>query len=863
MAGKAQRSNSKRKRSESKITIVGSPDVNSVDGVNQYVHSHDKRPYNPPVGLVTAETDKEEPKKKYMYDPHLDPTLTWAGKAERTSLEVDTVSLHVHERIDPLTIMEKVIRKETGLVQMSLFPYFDSPENNPPLREAIHFYKHSQNWSNRLIAGDSLLVMNSLLQKESMAGKVQMIYIDPPYGIHYSSNFQPFVNKRDVRDKDEDLTQEPEMVKAFRDTWELGIHSYLTYLRDRLLLSRELLADTGSVFVQISDENVHHVREIMDEIFGAENFISVISVKRSSMMFTKKFLNNATYFLLWYSKDSNSMKYRHLYKVRDFQFMAESAGSHLRIESPDGKTSRALTSEERNNIDVTMEKLRSWRLYRLLPLNAQGTEKRQAVEFQGKKYYPAEGQQWKTSLEGLEILRSQNRLEPEKNALCFKTYFDDYPIIATNSLWEEIGAAADKIYVVQTPTEVVKRCMLMTTDPGDLVFDPTCGSGTTAFVAEEWGRRWVTCETSRVAVAITKQRMITSTFDYFELAHPDQGVSSGFSYETVPHITLTSIVNNESAPKESLYDHPKIDRSKKRITGPFTIEAVPSQRVFSFEEDESLQQEADTSIARSGESVLATNWVDELRTAGIKGKSGQKIEFSRLEHLAATRYLHAEGETKDSESKRVVVSFGSPYTPYGKEQVELAIEEAQRLVPKPKIVVFAAFQFDPEAARNIDETNWPGVTLIKVQMNTDLLTHDLRKKHPTNESFWLVGQPDVELENKGKEYVVSVKGFDYYNTTTGEIESGDIKKVAMWMLDTNYDGRSLYPRQIFFPMAGEKDGWGKLARNLRAELDEDVLNELFEGNKSLPFELGDKKRVAVKIIDDRGIESMRIIEARE
>jgi len=340
-------------------------------------------------------------------------------------------------------------------------------------------------------------------------------------------------------------------------------------------------------------------------------------------------------------------------------------------------------------------------------------------------------------------------------------------------------------------------------------------------------------------------------------------VSGGFSYQAVPHIELRSIANNEPPTKEILYDRPVIDRSKKRIAGPFTIEAVPSQRVFSFDEDESLQQQADTSIARSGETAESCNWLDELRIAGIRGKGGQKIEFSRLENLAATRYLHAEGETREAEGKRVVVSFGSPYAPYGKEQVELAIEEAQRLVPKPKIVVFASFQFDPEAARNIDETNWPGVVLLKVQMNTDLLTHDLRKKHPANESFWLVGQPDVEIDKKGKEYVVQIKGFDYYNTATGEIESGDIKKVAMWMLDTNYDGRSLYPRQIFFPMSGEKDGWGKLAKSLKAELDDNTLNELFKGDTSLPFDLGDKKRVAIKIIDDRGIESMRIIEVSE
>lgn len=265
-----------KKKSQPKDNTVKKP-------IEQYEHKDKERINNPPIGLVTPETDKETGKKKYQYDPHLDPQLVWAGKAERLSFEVPTVSLHVHERIDPRTIIE-VVRKKNGNTnqQMSLFM---SAEENPPLREAVEFYKHRHNWSNRLIAGDSLLVMNSLIEKEGLAGQVQMIYIDPPYGIKYGSNFQPFVNKRDVKDgKDEDLTAEPETIKAFRDTWELGIHSYLTYLRDRLLLARELLHESGSCFVQISDENVHHVREIMDEVFGNENFIAMITFRKKQCL---------------------------------------------------------------------------------------------------------------------------------------------------------------------------------------------------------------------------------------------------------------------------------------------------------------------------------------------------------------------------------------------------------------------------------------------------------------------------------------------------------------------------------------------------------------------------------------------------
>src|SRR3972149_5067796 len=287
----------KRKTSETKRPI------------ESYEHQDKRRVNNPPVGLVTPDTDPDAgAKKTYAYDPHLDPELQWAGKAEHTSFEVPTVSLHVHERIEPRTIIEAVRKRDGGgMVQGS---FFDMLEENPPLREAIEFYQHAHGWSNRLIAGDSLLVINSLLEKEGMAGKVQMVYIDPPYGIKYGSNFQPFVNKRDVKDgKDEDLTAEPEQIRAFRDTWELGIHSYLTYLRDRLLLARELLTESGSVFVQISDENVHHVRELMDEVFGSENFCSLIAFRKTTGSTTITLPRTSDYLLL-YAKEVKSMKYR-------------------------------------------------------------------------------------------------------------------------------------------------------------------------------------------------------------------------------------------------------------------------------------------------------------------------------------------------------------------------------------------------------------------------------------------------------------------------------------------------------------------------------------------------------------------------
>lgn len=826
--------------------------------IENYDHKDKERLNNPPVGLVTPDTDKDGGKKKYQYDPHIDPSLQWAGKAEHTSFEVPTVSLHVHERIEPQTIIEAV-RRKNGPQQAQMF--FQFPEENPPLRDAIQFYKHAHNWSNRLIAGDSLLVMNSLLEKEGMAGQVQMIYIDPPYGIKYGSNFQPFVNKRDVKDgKDEDLTAEPEMIKAFRDTWELGIHSYLTYLRDRLLLAKELLTESGSCFVQIGQENVHRVRLLLDEVYSPDNYVGQITFRTTGGR-GAKYIDQVYNVLLWYARDSERLKYRPLF----LEMSNEEVGSYDWME--ENGEPRQLGPDE---VLKKQKALSEGRLYKLDDLTSQGETDtgRYEIKMSDQVFQPRAGRHWRTTKAGIDNLAKAKRLQVKGQNLFYKHFANDYPVRGLDDIWEDAAMGGfhkeeAKVYVVQTPLRAIQRCVLMSTDPGDLVFDPTCGSGTTAYVAERWGRRWITCDTSRVAITLAKQRLMTALFDYYELAHESEGVGSGFKYNTIPHITLKSIANNEPPAEEALYDQPFVDNSKARVTGPFTVEAVPAQAVKQIDEIEE-QQVSDESVARSGETLRQAEWRDELLRTGIRGKGGQYIKFSRVEPMGGTRWLNADAETKGDKSERVVISFGPEHQPLEQRQVALAIEEAQLLVPKPSIVVFTAFQFDPEAAKDIDETDWPGVTLLKAQMNADLLTDDLKKKRSSNESFWLIGQPDVKLqkitqgEDAGK-YKVEVLGFDYYDTRTGNIDSGGTDKIAMWLLDTDYDGRSIYARQVFFPMAGEKEGWARLAKNLKAEIDEERICA-YRGTESLPFEVGDNKRIAVKIIDDRGIESLKILE---
>lgn len=558
-------------------------------------------------------------------------------------------------------------------------------------------------------------------------------------------------------------------------------------------------------------------------------------------------------------------------------------------------------------------------------------------------------------------------MEAYGKTLAYRRFANDFPWFKISNLWDDTvtgGFAESRYYVVQTGAKVIERCLLMTTDPGDLVLDPTCGSGTTAFVAEKWGRRWITCDTSRVAITLAKQRLMTASFDYYALRYPHEGLKGGFDYETVPHITLKSIANNpdidtihdeehpkieaalaalnaalkgaplryrspqggrkgqwidfsapdsetvtlpsgevakvnelleweapfdfpedwpeaarapfeafhkarqhmqkrmdasiaDHAEQETLYDKPRIDRSKLRICGPFSVEAVPAPTVLSL--DESMPpQEADETVARSGETSRQGSWRDELLKTGVRGKGGAMLRFAEFETLPGLRYLHASGSLAET-GERVVVSFGPEHAALEQRQVELALSEAETLRPAPKFILFCAFTFDPEAAKDIDEVNWPGVTLLKAQMNTDLLTEDLKKGRSSNQSFWLMGQPDVELrKRKDGLWEVQVNGFDYFDPRKGDLVSGGTKQIAMWSLDVDYDNRSLMPHQVFFPMADAKGGWNRLRRTVRAELDEDLL-EQFHGTVSLPFEAGENRRIAVKIVDDRGIESLKIM----
>lgn len=748
---------------------------------------------------------------------------------------------------------------------------------------------------------------------------------------------------------DADLTQEPETIKAFRDTWELGIHSYLTYLRDRLLLAKELLRESGSIFVQISDENLHHVREVLDEIFGPNSFISLISYSTTGG-FSSAALSRTGDYVLWYGKNKEQLKFNRLYVAKDFIEAARDDYDQIELKSGER---RALTKDEKRDPTSTAN---VGSLFTDGDPTSQGEGAATADhEFQGMSFHPGEGNHWKAPIpHGMRRLSRAVRFQiTPRGKLRYVRYLKDFDQKPVTNVWFDIaGAVQDrsdpKIYAVQTSNKIIERCLLMTTDPGDLVLDPTCGSGTTAYVAEKWGRRWITCDTSRVAVTLAKQRLMTSSFDYFALRYPHEGLKGGFIYKAVPHVTLGSIANNPEvddiydrmhptietalvtlnaslraaspyvptqgvrkskkvtfskgemlrewevpfdfpgewpaaakpafeafhvarqsmqrqmdisiaahAEPETLYDKPEPDLNKLRITGPFSVEAVPNPTVLSLDETQPAA-EASVAIARSGETSRQTLWRDEIMKTGIRGKGGGMLTFAEFETIPGLKHLHASGAFAET-GERVVISFGPEHAALEQRQVELALSEAEKLRPAPKFIIFCAFIFDPEAAKDIDEVRWPGVTMLKAQMNADLLTEDLKKARSSNQSFWLMGQPDVDVRKRPDGlWEVEVNGFDYFDPKVGELVSGGKSKIAMWSLDIDYDQRSLFPHQVFFPIAGKKDGWNRLKKNIKAELDEDLMVQ-FHGTVSLPFASGENKRVAVKIVDDRGIESLKIV----
>lgn len=797
------------------------------------------------------------------------PFLNWSGKAERLSFDVPTLPLFIHERLSTKAILE-TLKGHKRDKQTDMFDLFGDPQHSIT-DQVLRAYEHKDKWVNRMILGDSLVVMNSLLHYEGLGGQVQMIYIDPPYGVKFGSNFQPFVRKRDVsHNDDDDMTREPEMIQAYRDTWELGLHSYLTYLRDRFLLARQLLGATGTILVQISDENVHHVRELMDEIFGFENFVSQITFQKTSGFETQT-IPTLGDFLLWYARDKTRLKVRKLYEPQE---TVAGEGNATWLILPTGEY-RGVKASERRGEEAFQS---GFRLYKPGDILSQGAASEpQPFTYLGKTYEPKEGSHWKANYPlGMQRLADAGRLHVAKNSLQYRRFADDFPFKERGNIWTDTRTGSftdEKVYVVQTATKVIERCLLLTTEPGDLILDPTCGSGTTAYCAEQWGRRWITIDTSRVPLALARQRLLTATFPWYQLKDEVRGPAAGFVYErrqnakeqevggVVPHITLESIANAEPAREEVLVDRPDIDSKITRVTGPLCVEAtIPTPQ--DWEEVSALPNSGGT----GADSSFVDRMIEILRKTPVLRLEGNRtVTLKSVRPPAKSLSLSAEAVIANGGEKPVAFVFGPENGAVSEKLVYEAAREARAKNYTHLYVI--GFAIQPNARQLIEKCDSVvNIAATYVQATPDLIMSDLLKSTRSSQVFSVCGMPEAELRRvKAKDkdepikYEVELLGMDVFDPTTLEVHHRKGEDVPAWFLDADYNALCFHASQAFFPRTG---AWENLKKALKGDYEETVWDHL-AGTVSAPFEMGENGQVAVKVIDDRGNELLIVKSVKE
>ncbi len=809
--------------------------------VVDYRHDEATRLNNPPAGLAREDIEAP-PKRRFEYDPHLPPELFWAGKDASESFEVEAPSIHVHEMLSTDAIIRAAKREDP---QPALF---GDPELDRS--QAVEFYEHEMGWTNRLILGDSLHVMTSLVERERLAGQIQMIYIDPPYGINFNSNFQARISNRAPREtKDASMTREPEQIQAYRDTWELGIHSYLTYMYTRLTVSRDLLNESGSIFVQIGPDNLHLVRTLLDEIFGPENQCPFITVQKTSGH-DSSLLPEVCDYLVWYARDKAAAesKFRHLFGDRPAPI---NDPDYRRVEMADGSR-RNMTKEERANPGLLPA---DSRIFRYDQITSEGSSRRFDFEFRGESRQPPRNRQWAIREEGMKGLNKAKRLDLNGNTLSYVRYHDDFAGIRRTNVWTDVTQAGArgrrKQFVVETNPKIVERCIAMTTDPGDLVLDPTCGSGTTAWCAEKLGRRWITIDTSRVAAALARERLLTGKFDYYKLKDEKRGVDGGFEYDELERITASSIGYGRDPETEILYDRPKIERSRIRVSGPFTFEALSRYADDPFTDPAGDGARASTDEGADHIQIL----LDALQSHGIPRHEGKPLPIESLSPLSGSTVIHAEGTCRDegSEEKRFVVSLGPRHGAITVAQVDEALHEA----PGYDLVVFAGFAAHAEAQEYLRPGKRGRIDVALLEANPDLLLGDLLKNTQASQTFRLYSAPEATVaRDPDSGYQVEVQGMDSFDAATGEVRSVGQDEIAAWFLDHDYDGSVFHVNQAFFT---RDDAWKALTRAIKGIVDEGLMDQL-KTFKSLPFRRGETGKCAIRVIDDAGSVSEAVLE---
>ncbi len=733
--------------------------------------------------------------------------LHW-GRDE-AALEAKTLAtpLFIQEKIHPGAFANSLMQDEDNR-QRGLFEEF----NNLPEGAAYKWYEYDGNWSNRLIRGPSVEVMASLLAKEDMAGKVQMVYFDPPYGINYKANVQVRTDKR--RDAD-GIPLDEGQITAFCDTYKSGIHSYLDTIHRVAVYARELLADSGSLFLQIGAENVHRLAIVLDEVFGAENRVATIMFKKSGAT-SANTLPEVGDFLLWYAKDRSRVKFRQLYEPLTRQQKVEHMGWDAMLELADG-TKRQLTKDDREDPDRHLPQ--DARLYRRMRLASGGISKDRSGPFvwEGTEYPCPPGEHWRVSPEGMLRLAELGRLDAASGRgwLGWKRYEEEVPGRQINNFWDATMSPSELHYVVETAESVIERCVLMATDPGDLVFDPTCGSGTTAYVAEQWGRRWITVDTGTLAVTLARQRLACAVFDYYLLLDSPDGAkeearrsgkpyqiqsynedpSAGFVYERCRTVSARILAYDLDEPPTLLVNQPVRKSGVKRVSAAFTVESHAPFKVLNPELDSLGDAELSANVERNVVAAL------EGAIMAINGNTDslEDVQPNPYSHAKLVTHIARHGE------RDVGVAVVPPEVPVGSHLIDRAAVELGKQTLEINVLCIVAFSYDSEQMGTGGEERRGRIQVLKFQAEQNLRIGELDRSRSTADKtagLQLLGEPEVHLlqvDSENDQYIVEITGFTTYDPATGATRPGSNREIACWMLDTDHDSLQFRVDRLHFP----------------------------------------------------------------
>ena len=819
----------------------------------QYEHLGQKR-----SNIPTQENEKfmdDKDRIAIPFEPDIrnseSPRLAWNRKKPE-QVHREAGPLYIHEKVEPSAFLNQ-LKEEGNLLNYTLF-------DNLPEHATFEWYQHKGNWSNRIIHGDSARVMTSLATREQMEGQVQMVYFDPPYGISFKSTMQVDTRKSENQNKIEGISPEPEMCAAFRDTYKRGIHDYLDTIRENAVLVRSLLSESGSLFLQIGNANMPRVSLILDEVFGAENRMAIIPFKKTGSSSTK-YLPQVCDYLLWYSKNRELTKYIKL-------FESDASGSFW-LELCDG-TYRRPTDNELNN--PVKDLPAGAKLFRMIPITSQEasvTGRSEPFEWRGRQYRCPVGYHWRVSKIGMERLGELGRLYLGRDSLSWKQYKEEIPGKIVDNMWIKKMPASDMHYVVETSEKVVTRAILMTTDPGDLVLDITCGSGTTAIVAESWGRRWITTDASRIPIALTRQRILSGVFKWFVLADSEEGQilearytnsypkrgdpsatdpASGFVYKRIPFVSAKTLAYDEPATYTLLVDQPHSARKIKRISSSFTVESLSPFRTISPEEY----------LQKSHQIESHANIIDALEAAGIKTTDAGHLQLHNIElfdseggiltHQAEIDFK-VQGELAGT--KLCAITLLPDDASASQSWIAEAANRAAALRKFDELLVIA-FNFESDAL--VDTHQKYGRLGVRCcRANRDLMISSLDNNRK-DEAFVQIGEPDVRIEKVDNNQIcVEILGYDTFDPATGNLKKGDANGIDCWMIDTDYNQSGFYAHRIHFPGKGNDKQLLRYRKELGKEISDENWHAMLS-TKSTPFPKPKTGYIAVRIITNTSVE---------